>query len=102
MGSRLASWLPAALLLVVSPIAVGWAGLRPPADGEAVAAVFPPWWSAGEALAAAATVGPVVREGIVPTLLVVRTPAATGAARLRAAGAFLVLDPQAIGGCFKE
>ena len=90
------------LLLAASPLAVGWAAVRPAAEATAIAAIFPPWWSGERAFAAASSVGAVIREGAVPVVLVVRTPAGDGAARLRSAGAWLVLDPKAVEGCLKE
>lgn len=75
-------------------VAVG-ALFAPPADGP-VAAVFPPWWGDTRAFAAASAAGPVVRFGAVPFIVVV---AADDRARLRAAGAWLLLDPRALGAC---
>lgn len=69
-----------------------------------VAAVFPPWWSASDAVAAAGAVGRIVRLGSVRFVVVVTSEGAVGqfgdiATRLRAAGAVLVVDPLVLGGC---
>jgi hypothetical protein len=84
------------LLMAVLPLAVAAAALlAPPAQG-AVAAVFPPWWDAAAAVTAAGAAGPVVRLGALPFVVVV---AAADRSVLRAAGAWLLLDPVALGGC---
>ncbi len=96
------AWLPAIVLLVLSTVGGGWLELRPKAAGP-VAALFPPWWSAREAFgAAAAAGGTILRTGAWPTLLVVASPDTRFAAHLHAAGALLLLDPQALGGCFSK
>lgn len=69
--------------------------MAPPPDGP-VAAVFPPWWGGARSLLAAAPVGPVVRFGALPFIVVVMPERRD---LLRRAGAWLVLDPRALGGC---
>ena len=71
------------------------AQFAPSVDGP-VAAIFPPWWDARSAFVAAGDAGAVVRFGALPFVVIV---AATDRARLRAAGAWLLLDPRALGGC---
>jgi hypothetical protein len=61
-----------------------------------VAAVFPPWWSAPRVFAAAGRAGPVVRFGAARFVVIVQ---AADRARLRAGGAWLLLDPAVLGGC---
>jgi hypothetical protein len=71
--------------------------LTPPTSGP-VAAVFPPWWTAGRALLAAAKAGPVVRFGASFVVIVVpdvRHPVSA----LRHGGAWFVVNPQLLGGC---
>lgn len=72
-----------------------------PTDPEAgVAAVFPPWWGREDAAAAVAGAdGLIVREGAIPTILVVRPGRPGLAERLRAQGALLIVDPLAARGC---
>jgi hypothetical protein len=83
-------------LIALFPLGVALAAqFAPPAEGP-VAAVFPPWWNARSAFVAAGAAGPVVRFGALPFIVIV---AATDRARLRAAGALLLLDPRALGGC---
>lgn len=80
--------------LVLLPLTVaGAAGLGPGPDGP-VAAVFPPWQSAGTSFAAASSVGAVVRHGVWDFVVVVQAP---DRGALRAAGAWLLLDPLAAG-----
>jgi hypothetical protein len=85
-------------LVVVALLPLGVAlavQFAPPVDGP-VAAVFPPWWNARSAFVAAGDAGPVVRFGALPFIVIV---AATDRVRLRAAGAWLLLDPRAVGLC---
>src|SRR5712671_200879 len=98
------TWLPAILLLVVSFLGTAWIGLRPsPAIGEPVAAVFPPWWGAERAFAAASSSGgAIVREGAWPSILVLSSADEDFADRLHAAGAWLLLNPKALDACLKE
>jgi hypothetical protein len=88
----------ATVLSAVAPLPLlgAWA----PAAGP-VAAVFPPWWTQARALAAAGEVGDVVRFGALPFIVVVVPAAGTTrpGAGLRHAGAWLLLDPLALGGC---
>jgi len=68
---------------------------------EIVAVAFPPWWSAQQVfLAAASANAAIVRMTALPTLLVVRPDDRNGLARLRRAGVWLTMDPQAIVACF--
>jgi hypothetical protein len=99
-----ASWLPASLLLVASLFGTVSYAFRPSElPGAAVAAVFPPWWSAERSFAAAAsTGGAVVRTGAWSNILVVKPGEADLSDRLYAAGAWLLLDPLALDACLKE
>ena len=63
---------------------------------------FPPWWSAQEVLLAAASANAaIVRMTALPAL-VVRPDDQDGLTRLRKAGAWLAMDPQAIAACFAK
>jgi hypothetical protein len=108
--ASLTNWALPVLLCCGTAVAIvpGVAPARGPA-GAPVAAVFPPWWSAAEAVAAAGIVGRIVRLGTVRFVVVVVPDAPTdgedaarparAAARLRAVGAVLVVDPLVLGGC---
>ncbi len=96
----------ASLLLVGSGLALAMLSLAPrptaPA-GTVLAAVFPPWWSATRSFLAASGAGvAILRAGALPAILVVRLDRPESRARLREAGAWLLLDPQALGGCNGE
>jgi hypothetical protein len=99
--TRWPAWLNAAALLIVSWIAIAALSLQVRAGAEVVAVAFPPWWSARQALLAAASANAaIVRMTAVPALLVVRPDDHDGLTRLRKAGAWLTIDPQAITACF--
>ena len=102
-ASRWPTWLNAAALLVASWVAVAALSLHVRPGAEIVAVVFPPWWSAQEVFSAAASANAaIVRMTALPTLLVVRPDDLNGLARLRQAGVWLTMDPQAIAACFAK
>jgi hypothetical protein len=99
-ASRWPAWLNAAALLVASFLAIAALSLHVRAGTEIVAVLFPPWWSSQQAfLAAASAEVAVVRMTAVPSLLVVRLDGRNALTRLRSAGAWLAVDPQAISAC---
>jgi hypothetical protein len=94
------AWLNAVALLVASFFAVAALSMQVRPGAEIVAVAFPPWWSAERAfLAAASADAAIVRMTAVPSLLVVRPDQHGGLARLRKAGVWLAIDPQAIAAC---
>jgi hypothetical protein len=96
-------WLNAAALLLLSWIVIASISLQARAGAEVVAVAFPPWWGSQEAISAAASAdAAIVRTTAIPTLLVVRPLEHDGMARLRQAGAWLAMDPQAIDACFSK
>jgi hypothetical protein len=101
---RWPAWLNAAALLVASFIAIAVLSLQVRPGAEVVAAVaFPPWWSAQQVfLAAASANAAIVRMTAVPAILVVRPDDRDGLTRLREAGVWLAMDPQAIAACFTK
>lgn len=93
----------AAILLVVSWLAVAALSLHARPGIEVVAVAFPPWWSARQAFQAAASAdAAIVRITAIPAVLVVRPGDHDGLTRLREAGAWLAIDPQAIAACFSK
>jgi hypothetical protein len=72
--------------------------MEPPAAGP-VAVLFPPWWDAARSMQAAATAGVIVRFGALPFVVVIMPDGSTPTGVLRAAGAWLILDPRGLGGC---
>lgn len=99
-ASRWPAWLNAAALLVASWLAIAILSLQVRPGAEIVAVVFPPWWSPQEVFHAAASANAaIVRVTALPSLLVVRPDDRNGLARLRQAGVWLTMDPQAIAAC---
>lgn len=97
---RWPAWLIAAALQLASWLAIAALSLQVRPGTEIVAVAFPPWWSTQRALLAAASADAAfVRLTAVPSLLVVRPDQRDGLARLRKAGAWLAIDPQAIAAC---
>ena len=93
-------WLHPIALLLVSWVWIAALTLRAHPGDDVVAAVFPPWWSAADVFAAAASAGAaIVRVGGVASVLVVQPAARDGLQRLRDAGAWFVVNPQAVGAC---
>jgi hypothetical protein len=94
------AWLNAMALLIASFTAIAALSLQVRPGSDVVAVAFPPWWSAGQSVAAAASAdAAVVRMTALPSLLVVRPDGADGLARLHSAGGWLVMDPQALAAC---
>jgi hypothetical protein len=101
--SRWPVWLNAAALLVASFVAIAALSLQVRPGTEIVAVAFPPWWSSQQVFAAAASANAaIVRMTALPSLLVVRPDHEDGLARLRKAGVWLTMDPQAIAACFTK
>lgn len=97
------SWAPAAGLGLLSLVAALTLGAAP-RDASAAAAIFPPWWDAPRALAAADRAGAVTGVGTQPFIIIAAPDPApshgrTLASALRAQGAWLVIDPGLAGPC---
>lgn len=95
------AWLGPVALCVVSLVAAMGIAVQPRPDGP-IAAVFPMWWSEADSFAAASTAGAPVRFGTLPFIVVVMPADDAAAERLQQAGAWLLLDPIALGGCAPE
>jgi hypothetical protein len=94
------AWLNATILLLSSWIFIAALSFQIRPDAEVVAVVFPPWWSARQALqAAAAANAEFVRTTAIPAILVVRPNDQAGLTRLREVGAWFSIDPRAIAAC---
>lgn len=97
---RWPSWLNASALLVVSFLAISFVTLRARPGADVLAVAFPPWWSTQQVfLAAASANAAIIRETSIPSLLVVHLERPGDLSRLRDAGVWLALDPQAIAAC---
>ncbi len=96
-------WLNAAVLLIVSWLAIAALSLQARGGDDVVAVAFPPWWGAQQAFSAAASAdATIVRTTAIPALLVVSPLKHDGMTRLRGAGVWLAMDPQAIAACFSK
>jgi hypothetical protein len=103
LPSSRSAWLNASALLLASFVAVAALSLQVRPGSEIVAVVFPPWWSEQQSMLAAGSAdAAIVRTTAVPSLLVVRPDQIDGMARLRRAGAWFAIDPQAIAACFSR
>ena len=72
--------------------------LRTDGNGT-VAALFPPWWTSARAFAAAGAAGEIVGVGAVPWVVIVKSDGPGLPARLRQAGAALILPAYGSGPC---
>ena len=91
--------LPALALLVASVAMAGWLAFRPVA-GEPVVAVFSPLASADQALAAATAAGArIIGRAGLPASWIVAPDPGDGLPRLRAAGAWLLLNARTFALC---
>ena len=70
-----------------------------PRTANGFAAVFPPWWSTAQAMNAAVSAGDITGVGALPFILILRSDAPGLEARLKRAGALILLDPRAAGVC---
>jgi hypothetical protein len=101
--SRWPAWLNAIALLLASFVVIAALSLQVRPGTDVVAVIFPPWWNSNRAMLAAASAdAAIVRTTAMPAILVVRPDGHEGLARLRHAGAWLAIDPQAIAACFNN
>jgi hypothetical protein len=70
-----------------------------PVGASRVAAVFPPWWSAAQAAGAAASAGNIAGAGAHSSIVIVSSATPGLEARLRDAGAIVLLSPDLAGLC---
>jgi hypothetical protein len=97
---RWPAWSSACSLLAISFVAIAAMALQVRAGAEIVAVAFPPWWTQQQVLLAAASAdAAIVRLTGLSSMVVVRPDGADGLLRLRDAGGWLILDPQAIAAC---
>jgi hypothetical protein len=66
---------------------------RPPAQAQTVLAIFPPWWTQQQAIAAASAVGHIVGTEARAWTIIVHSDDPAIAQKLNHAGAWLLLDP---------
>jgi hypothetical protein len=102
-GTGWPAWLNAGALLLVGWTAVAALSLQVRPGADVVAVAFPPWWSSQQIfLAAASAKAAIVRTSAVDSILIVRPDHDNGLTRLRDAGVWLAVDPQAIAACFTD
>jgi hypothetical protein len=104
---RWPSWSSAIALLVAGWVAIAALSLQVRPGAEIVAVAFPPWWTSQHVFEAAASAhAAIVRTTAISAVLVVRPNdqegLQEGLSRLRQAGAWLAIDPQAIAACFNN
>ena len=95
------AWLPAATLCLMGLAPAAVLGAQPQ-DPARAAAVFPPWWSQAETLAAADRAGDVAGVGALSSIVITTAPGGREgdfARALRREGAWLVIDPGFAGPC---
>ena len=98
---RWPAWANATGLLVAGWIALAILTLQVRPGATVVAVAFPPWWSTQQVFQAAGSAqAAIVRATALPTLLVVRPDDHDGLSRLHEAGAWFVMDAQAVSACF--
>ena len=101
--SKWPAWLNATALLIASFVVIAALSLQVRPGTEIVAVAFPPWWSTEQTFNAAASAdAAIVRMTAIPSLLVVRPDQHDGLTRLRKAGVWLAMDPQAIAACLSN
>lgn len=77
--------------VTVASCAVVLPAVQPAAGAHTVLAVYPPWWTAGRSLAAAAATATALPAAL-PFAVLVQGLDASGPGRLRRGGALLILD----------
>jgi hypothetical protein len=93
------AWRLPLAVMTTGFIGLAWLSLAP-IPGQPVAAVFPPWWDTSRTVAAiAAAGGDILRPGAWPAIMIGFSTDPAFTARLRAEGAWLLLNPQALGTC---
>jgi hypothetical protein len=100
-SAALAAWTPAAALVIGGTFAAAAVEFAP-VDSTRLVAVFPPWWSAERALAAAGEVAAVSGVGAVGFAVAVAADRPGLTQALRDRGAFWVLDARAVPACFSS
>ena len=95
------AWFNATGLLIASFIGMAALSLQVQPGAEVVAVAFPPWWSTQDVFSAVASANAaIVRITAVPSVLVVQPDRSNGLKRLREAGVWLTIGPQAVAACF--
>lgn len=91
-------WAPA-IGLALAAAGVAAAIQYQPTDSSFATAVFPPWWTSGQAVQAAGSVGDILGVGGFARAVAIRSDTPDLAGRARAAGALVVLGGTTAGLC---
>ena len=94
----MSDWGPGVMLMIVAVGAILFVEAAP-TRSDAIAAVYPPWWSSARVASAAASAGRIVAGGGAPFVVALKSDHPGLAARLRASGAWLLLNPDFHGLC---
>lgn len=96
-------WTAGVVLAVAGALLLALLASRPATPGRQVALVFAPWVASAEAVGAVAELdGRLVRPGTFGNVLVAVFDRPTSLSSLRRHGAWLALDPLALGGCLSR
>jgi hypothetical protein len=100
-ANGVAAFLAVSLVAVTPLVAVAWSNAGLPSEPDApVAAIFPPWWNGGRALAAATRAGGrIIAVGGLESTFILAGEDPGLAERLRHEGAWLILGAEAAAGC---
>lgn len=99
-GIQWPGWLNATVLLLVSALLISMLSFQARPGAEVIAVAFPPLWNSQQVFSAVASSGAaIVRVTALTAVVVVRPGDHDGLTRLRQAGAWLTIDPQAIASC---
>lgn len=90
-GSRRAAWTVPFAVMATATLAVLILAAAP-SRPDAMAAIYPPWWTPAQAAASAAAEGNLQAVGGARTVLIVASDKPDLAGRLRASGALLLID----------
>jgi len=94
-GGQMMAVTAAILLSLVVAVQVSAA----PNDPSRIAAVFPPWWTAAQAVRAASASGRILGVGGAPFVVILQGDPRTLAAHARAVGALFILASNPAGFC---
>jgi len=94
------AWSNATALLFVGWVLIAFLALQARPGAEVVAVVFSPLWNSQQIFSAlASSDASIVRTTALTAVVVVRPHDHDGATRLHRAGAWLIIDPQAVAAC---
>lgn len=100
MQKTMSNLLPAAVMAIVTMMAVAWLSLFSVKVGEPVAVIFPPWTDDAAAFhSILSTNSLIIRTGLTSNILIVQPGHSQFADDIRALGAWAVVNPFNIATC---